>query len=44
MDEGNGGDLEIHCPNAQTLLAQTLAGSGRLRIEREDVPTGKEVK
>jgi hypothetical protein len=43
MHEGNGGDLEIHGPNAHTLSSEPLKRSGRLLIKRQEVPRSKKI-
>jgi hypothetical protein len=43
MHEGNGGNLEIHCANANALLPQTSERIGRLSIKQEHLPSRKEV-
>src|ERR1043166_8443474 len=42
MLEGNGGNLEVHCPNTHPLLSQTLKGHRRALVKWQDFPLGKE--
>ncbi len=44
MNQGDGRDLEIHRPDANTLVAQILERLGRLVIEQHQLPPRKEVK